>query len=232
MYQIRALTFDLDDTLWDNRPVLLSAERTLYDWLVEHYPKVGDCYSFIRFRQMRLELAERDINLRHHMTELRRASLRLVADQTGYDHGLVEPAMEVFLEARHRILLYDDVIPALRRLRQAGFRLGSLTNGNADVHRLGIGELFDFSLSADSVGQPKPHPLMFQTAFRHAGVSPAQLAHVGDEPVTDLEGAQAAGAKAIWMNRQQLVLDPGIRVDAHVSDMTELLGLFGLGTLD
>ena len=39
--QLRALTFDLDDTLWDNRPVLMAAEQTLYDWLGQHYPRIN-----------------------------------------------------------------------------------------------------------------------------------------------------------------------------------------------
>ena len=115
------------------------------------------------------------------------------ARETGYDDALVEPAFTAFIEARHRITLYEDVRPGLQRLRAAGYRLGSITNGNADVHRLGIGHLFDFSLTAESVGHAKPHPRLFETACRLAAVQPAQLAHVGDEAETDLAGGLAAG---------------------------------------
>jgi len=116
----------------------------------------------------------------------------------------------------------------LRRLRNAGYCLGTLTNGNADVERLGLGQLFDFSLSAAATGKAKPHPRMFEEACRRAQVDAAELAHIGDEPGTDLAGAQNAGVNVIWMNRQGIAADPAIHYHAEVRNMTELLTLLGL----
>ena len=226
MRHIRLLTFDLDDTLWDSRPVLMAAEQSLYDWLIRHYPRIGDCFSVESMRELRLELARQDAQLRFRMTALRKRSLQLVAAAAGYDDSLVEPAFDWFLEARHRITLYSDVVPALRRLRAAGYLLGSLTNGNADVTRLGIGELFDLNVSAESVGCAKPDPGMFEQACRIAGVDAAQMAHIGDEPETDIAGALAAGGTAIWMNRAGRAADPDPGAHATVRDMRELLSLF------
>ena len=56
---IRALTFDLDDTLWDNRPVLRAAEQSLYDWLAEHYPRIGRHYNLEAMQQLRRDLLRR-----------------------------------------------------------------------------------------------------------------------------------------------------------------------------
>ena len=228
MNNIRALTFDLDDTLWDNRSVLMEAEQAVYDWLAGNYPRIAARYSLEDLRQLRMELVQENPDLRHRISELRRQSLRLAARSAGYDDSLVEPAFAVFLEARHRVTLYDDVTPALQRLRAAGYRLGSLTNGNADVHRLGIGHLFDFSLTAEAVGRAKPHPRLFEEACRQAGAAPDELAHVGDEADTDLAGGLAAGVRVIWMNRLQQASTPGIRPHAEVSDMTGLLSMLGL----
>ena len=228
MQQIRSLTFDLDDTLWDNRPVMIAAEQALYDWLARYYPRVTRRYSLEKLRQARVEIAARWPDLGSHMTELRKRSLRLVAESVGYDVSMVEPAFDHFLEARHRITLYDDVLPALQRIHAAGYLIGALTNGNADVRRLGIGRLFHFTLSAESVGKAKPHPGMFLEACRQAGVTPAELVHVGDEPTIDLAGAHAAGVKAIWMNRTQQPVDPRFTHHAEVHNMRELLALFGL----
>jgi putative hydrolase of the HAD superfamily len=228
MQQIKALTFDLDDTLWDSGPVLMAAERTLYDWLALRYPRIGRHYTLEGLREMRLELLRQRPELGHNMTELRKLSLRLAADTVGYDHSLVEPAFEVFLRARHRIRLYDDVIPALQAFKRAGYRVASMTNGNADVVRLGLGHLFDFSLSAERVGKGKPHPLIFATACRHAAVEPVELVHIGDDPTTDLAGGQAAGVKVVWMNRRRRSRDPGVEMDAEVHCMHDLLSLFGL----
>ena len=205
---IRTLTFDLDDTLWDNRAVLLTAEQTLYDWLDGNYPRIAERYSLEDLRHMRDDLVQQDPGLRNRISELRKRTLRTAARAVGYNEQLAETGFAVFLEARHRVTLYDDVIPALQRLRHAGFHLGSVTNGNADVHRLGIGHLFDFSLTAESVGRAKPHPRLFEEACRLADVPPAQLAHVGDEAATDLAGGLAAGVNVIWMNRLEQPATP------------------------
>lgn len=229
MKHIRALTFDLDDTLWDNRPVLMAAERAVYDWLGRHYPQITARYKLEDMPSLRQDLLRQAPELRHDVTALRKTSLRVAAESAGYDHRLVEPAFAVFLEARHRITLYDDVVPALRTLRRAGFCLGTLTNGNADVQRLGLGQLFDFSLTAAATGKAKPHPRMFEEACRRAGVAAAELAHIGDEPDTDLAGAQAAGVTVIWMNRRGVPADPAIAHHAEVRNMAQLLELFDLG---
>ncbi len=228
MDQIKALTFDLDDTLWDNRPVLLAAEQTLYDWLTSNYPRIGERYTLKELREIRVDLVRQQPELGHKMTALRKISLRLAAESVGYDHSLVEPAFEVFLRARHRITLYDDVVPTLKAFKQSGYRMASMTNGNADVKRLGLGHLFDFSLSAETIGKGKPDPRMFEAACRYANVDPNQLAHIGDDPATDLVGGTAAGVKVIWMNRQHQPRAPGYPMDAEVQSMYDLLTLFNL----
>ncbi|MCP4994538.1 MAG: HAD hydrolase-like protein, partial [Gammaproteobacteria bacterium] len=149
MKHIRLLTFDLDDTLWDNRPVLLAAEQSLYDWLAQHYPRIGELYTVESIRKLRMQLARQEPNLRYHMTALRKRSLQLVAEAAEYSDDLVEPAFEWFLEARHQVTPFEDVVPALHKLRDAGYLLGSLTNGNADINRLGLGHLFHVSVSAE-----------------------------------------------------------------------------------
>ncbi len=222
---IRALCFDLDDTLWDNRPVLLAAERTVYDWLARHYPRIAELIPFEGMRQFRLELARREPALRYHMTRLRLRSLELLAERAGYSRELAQPAFEVFLEARHAITLFPDVEPALRQLRQQGFLLGSLTNGNASVKRLGIDHLFDFSLDAESLGAAKPEFRAFQAAWQAAGVEPEQFAYIGDEPDSDIRGALAAGVAAIWMNRDGRQWDSNDTPHAEVRDMKQLLEL-------
>ena len=225
MQDVRALTFDLDDTLWDNRPVLMAAERTLYGWLVQHYPDIGQHYRMEDMLLLRQQLLQQDPELRNDVSQLRKHSLRIAAQTAGYDDSLVEPAFAVFLEARHRITPYRDVAPTLRKLRRVGYRLGSLTNGNTDIHRLALGPLFDFSLTAATVGKAKPHPRMFEVACQRAGVEPTQLAHVGDEAETDLAGARNAGVLAIWMNRQWQPPATDALHHAEIHDMEELLEL-------
>jgi putative hydrolase of the HAD superfamily len=222
---LRALTFDLDDTLWDNLPVLMAAEQTLYDWLCRHYPRISRHYRLEDMLALRRSLLQQDTELRNDVTRLRKISLGIAAQTAGYDERLVEPAFAVFLEARHRITPYSDVVPVLRKLRSVGYILGTLTNGNTDVGRLGLADLFDFSLSAAMVGKAKPHPRMFEEACRRAQVDTMQLAHIGDEPDTDLAGAENAGVTAIWMNRKGLPRAPDTELHAEIHNMAELLDL-------
>ena len=228
MNNIRALTFDLDDTLWDNREVIMTAEKTLHDWLSDHYPRLTERYSLDDMRRLRIDLLRQQPDLRNAITELRVQSLKQVARSVGYSDDLAEDAFAVFIEARHRVTLYDDVTPALQHLRKAGYQLGSLTNGNADVQRLGIADLFDFSLTAESVGRAKPHPRLFEEACRQSGVLPKELAHIGDEAGTDLAGGLAAGVNVIWMNRLEEPATAGITPHAEIRDMTGLLAMLGL----
>ena len=206
----------------------MTAEKTLHDWLVDHYPRLTERYSLEDMRRMRIDLLRRQPYLRNAITELRIQSLKQVARSVGYSDDLAEDAFAVFMEARHRVTLYDDVTPALQSLRKAGYQLGSLTNGNADVHRLGIADLFDFSLTAESVGRAKPHPRLFEEACRQSGVLPTELAHVGDEAGTDLAGGLAAGVNVIWMNRLVQPATAGITPHAEIRDMAGLLAMLGL----
>jgi len=222
---IRAISFDLDDTLWDNRPVLHSAEQTLFDWLLAHYPRIGELHDIASFQQMRLDLARERSDLRYQMTRLRKVSLQRLAEAAGYDDSLVEPAFAVFIEARHQVTLYDDVIPGLEALRNAGYLLVALSNGNASIHRLNIGHLFDFDLNAEQAGAAKPATAMFDQACRQLDIAPDQLAHVGDEHETDITGARNSGAVAVWMNRLQAESPDNPRYHHQVRDMRELLML-------
>ena len=225
MKQLRLLTFYLDDTLWDSRPVLLAAEASLFDWLAHHYPRFLDHFTVESLRELRMQLARDHSELRYHMTALRKRSLQIAAGIAGYDDSLVEPAFAWFLEARHRITPYRDVVPALHKLRAAGYLIGSLTNGNADVNRLELGALFHLSVSAESTGCAKPDPVIFEHACRSAGVEMSEMAHIGDEPETDVAGALAAGGTAIWMNRNARPPTASPAAHATVRDMTELLKL-------
>mgnify|MGYP000741856853 CR=1 FL=1 len=112
------------------------------DWPDRAIAALGDSgdrrwYAW-RFPSPHIELVRENPDLRNRISDLRRQSLRLAAHSAGYDDSLVEPAFAVFLEARHRVILYSDLEPALQSLRDAGYCLGTLTNGNADVERLDV----------------------------------------------------------------------------------------------
>ncbi|OQX30393.1 MAG: hypothetical protein B0D96_00125 [Candidatus Sedimenticola endophacoides] len=220
---IRAISFDLDDTLWDNRPVLLAAEQSLFDWLSAHYPRICARQGSDALRAGRLALARARPELAHDMTALRKAWLGELAQRHGYPMRLVEEAFAVFIEARHRVRLYDEVLPALQGLREAGFLLGALTNGNASIRRLGLDRLFDFDVNAAQAKATKPDPRVFRIACERAGVAPWEMLHVGDDPATDILGAHNAGVRTAWVNRSARAWPERLEPDMVVRDLGELL---------
>ncbi|HEY6482741.1 MAG TPA: HAD family hydrolase [Steroidobacteraceae bacterium] len=197
---IRAVAFDLDNTLWDVGPVLVRAEQLWFEWLRAHCPRIPERLSLEDMRMARLQLAEQEPHRAHDMTYLRIEALSRHARECGYDAGVALHAFEVFFAARNEIELYADVRPGLSRLSQR-YALASLSNGNADLHRIGLAELFAVSLNARGIGAAKPDRRCFAELVRSLGVESAEVLYVGDDPLLDVVAARAAGLRTAWMNR-------------------------------
>jgi len=200
MYRPKAISFDLDDTLWPIAPVMAKAELALADWLIEHCPEVAAAYPPERMRAHRDEVWQRHPELAHDFTTTRIISLREALFPFGYMEMHVEAAFEAFLRARNEIEFFPDAVPALERLKQK-YRLISISNGNADTGRIGLSKLFEFSLHAREHGRAKPARCIFEAAARRLGLDDAQIMHVGDHPEHDVDAAVDAGMSAVWIDR-------------------------------
>lgn len=200
--RIRAITLDLDDTLWPIWPTIKRAENVLQAWLDQHAPATAALgRDKDTLRAVRNQMVELRPDLMHDMSALRRESIRLLLNRGGEDPALAEPAFEVFFEARHRVELFDDALPMLEFLASR-FPVVALSNGNADVDRLGIGAHFHASLNAHGFGVPKPDARIFHAAAQAAGVAPDAVLHIGDDAHLDGVGALNAGMQLAWVNRE------------------------------
>jgi FMN hydrolase / 5-amino-6-(5-phospho-D-ribitylamino)uracil phosphatase len=199
--RVRAIAFDLDNTLWDVEPVLARAEAKLFAWLQEHCPRITGRLTAEDMRRAREQLARSEPHNAHDFTYLRTAALAGHARDHGYAESMAEQAFEVFLAARCEVSVFADVVPGLTRLKQR-FALASLSNGNAELARIGLQPLFALSLNARQIGAAKPDPRCFARLAQELGLSPAQVLYVGDDPRLDVEAAHAAGLPAAWMNRR------------------------------
>lgn len=201
---LRLITFDLDDTLWDVASVMNAAEAALRSWLAEHAPQLGPV-PIEHLWAIRQRVMAQDPSLKHRMSELRRRILQQAMLGADYPAAqaleLAEQAFQVFLSARHQVEFFSGVHETLGSLAQR-YQLAVITNGNADVHRLGIGHYFQHILSAEALGVGKPDPLPFQRALELSGVRAEQAVHIGDHPVDDILGARRAGLHAVWFNPQ------------------------------
>jgi FMN hydrolase / 5-amino-6-(5-phospho-D-ribitylamino)uracil phosphatase len=194
------LSFDLDDTLWPVEPVIAAAERDLYAWLGERYPKTVSAHSIESLRASRAAVAQRHPDRAHDLTFLRHRSLKDLFSAAGHAESLADEALEVFFTARNRVEFYDDARPALERLRRS-HRLFAISNGNADLERCGIAHLFAGHVTARAAGAAKPDPRIFAALLDMAGVDASEVLHIGDDPLADVVGATRAGIQAVWLNR-------------------------------
>jgi len=225
MNNIRAICFDLDDTLWDLRPVIPRAERRLYRWFEQHYPRVSERYSPDQMRQMRQGALAQWPELRHDLTELRIRVLQQIASATGYDAAMVEGAYDVFFAARNDVTVYADVVPVLSRLA-ANYSLFALSNGNADLKTIGIAHHFDAAFGARELGVAKPDSHFFVAAASRCGMATEEIMHVGDHPQNDVVAARKTGMTTVWINRENRDWPAvELRPDHEIAGLTELLGL-------
>ncbi len=199
----RVITFDLDDTLWDVRPALITAEHSTRAWLRQHAPDMFARFDSNALHAIRNELLANDPALAHQLSRMRRDTYYVALQRTGYRDDeaarIADAAFAVFLDGRHSVTPFDGVADMLAELSQH-YVLGALSNGNANLQRIPIGVHFAFHFSAEQVGAAKPHRAMFDAAVDHSNVDRNDMLHVGDNFEHDVQGAWNAGISAVWVN--------------------------------
>ncbi|MBT4615820.1 MAG: HAD family hydrolase [Gammaproteobacteria bacterium] len=219
---IRVIAFDLDDTLWNVAPVIKRAESILADWLEKEV--TGYSYEPSKLMPIRERLLSDDPSLGHRLTAFRqqliKASLVSYLDeQSAASHA--EGAMEIFLAARNEVEFFEGALDTLRDIARS-FQLGAITNGNADIYRLGLNDCFSFAFSAEQVGAPKPAPDLFHAALAHTGCEPAQMVYVGDDPIKDVDAANEVGLHTIWMKSNDKLIKGESNPDETIDDIRAL----------
>lgn len=219
---ILALTLDLDDTLWPIAPVIERAEAALQQFLKAHAPLVAERWPISEMRLLRERIATDHPHLAHDFTAQRKLSLHHALADVGADLDLVEPCFQAFIAARHQVDLFADVPEGLARLARQ-WRLAALTNGNADVQRIGLGQHFQFAICAREFGAAKPDAGIFLAACERLHLAPAHVLHVGDDPHLDVVGAAQAGMASCWVNRYGATWPAELpRADVEITDLHQL----------
>ena len=201
---IRAITVDLDDTLWPCEPTLLRAERLVLEWLTERVPDVMRSWSIERLREHRMRLHAAHPEFKSDFVAIRRLALQEVFRAAGadgaQDRHIIEESLNVYMAARNQVDLYPEVRACLGRL-SARYRVASLSNGNACLVQIGLDHLFHAAIAAHTHGACKPDAALFHSACRELGCEPEEVVHLGDDIELDVRGARRAGLHAVWMNR-------------------------------
>lgn len=218
---LRALSLDLDDTLWPIWPAIARAEESLHQWLSTHAPRCAQRYPPSAMRLLRDEVAREHPQLAHDFSAQRRLSLQAALRLSDEDEALADPAFEAFYAGRNQVELYPDVAAALQRLA-ARFPLAALTNGNADLKRIGLDAHFVFVLGAREHGAAKPDASIFHAVCERLGCAPHEVLHIGDDPELDVLGARRAGLRTAWINRGPTSWAHDETPDVSVPDLAAL----------
>ncbi len=164
-----------------------------------------------------------------HFQELNRQRSQAVCDRFWWELtrdwvaslGLQTEVVDPLIEAANRRLfgpdstvfsLFPDTVPALELLKSAGHRMAVVSNWDISLHRtldmLGLDQYFEVVIASLEEGVEKPDPRLFAIALNHLGAESGQAAHVGDNPIDDLQGARDAGIRGILLDREQETLHP------------------------
>ena len=235
----RLALFDLDDTLLDHRGAVSRG-------IVEY---VGGLDDFVVEDQERSVALWHELEDRHYHRYLagelsfagqRRARALDFAAAHGVTLADVEADLwfdSYFENYRGAWELFDDALPCLDRLADAGWRLGVITNGELDYQRVklertGLTDRFEHVVASGSLGVAKPDPRIFEHACALFGVGPVDAVYVGDRLLTDAVGAASAGLTGVWLNRFGDEVVPGaVGHGASTTDPLELAGESGVRTI-
>ncbi len=199
---IKALTFDLDDTLYDNHPVILRTEQESLAFVQGYHPALSKLAT-ADFQRLRKQIREAEPEVYHDVTEWR----RLAVIRAMLDVGLSEAeategasaAMANFAHWRSQITVPEETHQTLAALAEK-WPLVAVTNGNAEPAQFGLAQYFQFVLRAGPDGRAKPFSDMYHLAAERLGIAPGEILHVGDDLTTDVAGALRCGAQACWIN--------------------------------
>lgn len=221
-FPVRAISLDLDDTLWPFAPIGMRIEQALHDWFLAHCPGTAERFPIEEMRALRERVFAEFPQHAHDLGLLRRLTIERALHESGDDPQLAHAAYEIFFRERNRVDFYPDAMGGLRRIA-ARLPVAALTNGNADLAAIGIAGLFRFQLGAREFGSAKPDPGIFLDACRRLGIAPQDVLHVGDHPQMDAAGAMRAGLRACWIDRGEHAWPDDLPpADLHMTTLTAL----------
>jgi putative hydrolase of the HAD superfamily len=219
---VKAVLLDALGTLVELQPPAPRLQRLLAQSgfeMSEERAAAGFAAEIAYYLDHHLEGSDRERleRLRDRCAEEMRRALEL----PDLDHATARRAMLEALEFRP----YPDVLPALGELRERGLTLVVASNWDCSLsdwlEPAGITDLVDGVVTSAEVGAPKPHPRVFERALAIAGVAPSEALHVGDKVDNDVQGAAAAGVRAVLVQREG---EPPAGVEA-ISSLRELPAL-------
>jgi len=229
---IQAITFDLDDTLYDNRPVIRYLDQQATLWLHTHHP-VSATKPTEWWKALKVKLAQENPWLPHDVSLWRFENIRQGLMSLGYDAIAAEQAATDAMQEVHRLRNLIDVPDVTHRVLSelaSKVPLIAITNGNVNPQKIGLDKYFQLILRAGPDGHAKPYPDMFVSARKFLNLPAKSILHVGDHPVKDVMGAKKNGFQACWYNdlgetllaTKKIKVLPDLEIN-HIEQLTWLI---------
>jgi FMN phosphatase YigB (HAD superfamily) len=230
---IKAVLFDIDDTLFDR----VEQQRQLLSRLVA---ELADLFAGIDAATITSAFFESDrLSTQAFYSGSSIAASRALRGRTfmrllGLSEDRASDVMAVYLRLNPRVITpTGQAKPVMARLAQR-CTLGIISNGSQDVqyHKLsgmGIADFLRCVVLSDEVGIKKPDPGIFLRACTLLSRNPEDCLYVGDSFEVDVIGAKNVGMQTCWFNPQRKPLpDSGLMPDFEISALTEILSIIGI----
>lgn len=229
---IRAISFDLDDTLYDNMPYIYKAESKLATYMAEHYPQTQEI-SKHQWQKIKRKVLQEQPALINDISTFRSTVLTVGFMQTSMDVDLIPKAVsacyDYFYYQRSNFKVAKPVRKILKKLANK-VPLAAITNGNVNLAAIGIEKYFSCIVHASPKYPMKPDPAMFEYVEKQLSIPAKNILHVGDDLHKDIKGAQDAGYQSAWfaldramnLTKENAVLLPHIQL-SQLEDLKHLL---------
>jgi putative hydrolase of the HAD superfamily len=231
MSELRAVLFDIDDTLFSTSAFASRARDNAVSAMVEAGLRLPP--ERVR-RELDEVIAEFSSNYDHHFDKLLQR-LRPSAIGAVNPALIVAAGVAAYHDTKFRELApWPDVVPLLEALKAGGLLTGIITHGwtvkqAEKLVRLGLVPLLDPKaiFISDQIGIAKPNPKLYRAVLSELGLEPGQVLYVGDNPAHDIAPPAALGMRTVWARRGSRVqeLPPEIVPDHVVDDFAQLLGI-------
>lgn len=218
--RIRAISFDLDDTLYDNMPYIYEAERQLAEYISEHYP-IASNITKAQWRNIRVATLQEQPELANDLGKMRSTILTRGFILAGMDSDLIPLAVrncfDYFYHHRSNFVVSKYVRKVLKKLSKK-VPIAAITNGNVSLKAIGIEKYFSCIIHASPTHPMKPHSAMFNFVAESLNIPAQNILHVGDDLDKDVKGAINAGFQTAWLavNRPMNLASEHVTLLPHI----------------
>ncbi|MCP3428228.1 HAD-IA family hydrolase [Opacimonas viscosa] len=228
---IKAMTFDIDDTFYNNWPYIKEAEQALTHYIADQYPSLGHITWADRLAAKEKVLTQRP-EIAFDMCKLRLATLEFLFSDLGLNpieaSKTAQDCFAYFYFKRSDFTINPEYHSTMSVLASK-IPLIAITNGNVNMQQIGLAQYFTGVYHASVEYKAKPHPDMFIAAQQDLLVSMQDILHIGDCPINDVWGAYKMGMQTAWYadDREMSINQEKFRVlpSVQLTNLHELVDL-------